>query len=754
MLNQMYFPQKKGKKIITLTVLMLAICVVLYAETITIPDDYATIQEGLDSANEEDTVFVTTGVYYENIFWPETNSINLIGCNIDSCIIDGNATGRVIEISNSSILIDSTTSISNFTIQNGLGGFRFSFNCNPILKNLKIINNTIIDSFIARGGGIYCFEANPIIDNVVIKNNSATSDRLSMGGGIYCDESSPYLKNIILQNNSAGNFGGGIFGDDDSNIILVDAMILENQAGEYGGGIMAQRGSNYILENVKIVNNSAYYGGGGIITYLGSSLNFSSENRCNVYSNTIESNKGGGADFFSRFCPDIDIIVDTFTVANPTDYYVTPVDSFTYDIIHSMEDSLINGDIYVSVSGDNSNSGTSANCPFKTISHALESIFADSNNVNTIHLDSGIYSPSNNGENYPLNWVDYVNLSGCDTDSTILDAENTGRVIMFNSVKKSKLTNLSITGGSSVGNGGGIYCDWYSTPIIKNVKIYNNNSNRSGGGIYCRLYSEPTFKNVLVSNNSANVGAGIAAQGANLNLINLTISDNSATTNGGAIFLFDAHLDLINSIVSHNTGNFGMYMTHFSTSNMKYSNFYNPESGNFYNCSPDLGCIEIDPLFADTINADYNLSEDSPCIDAGIPDTIGLNLPLWDLDGNVRVWDGNDDGVAIIDMGVYEFAAPNYSVEEPQIPENMIIYNYPNPVQTSTIFQYSLKKNTHVTLSFYNIKGQLVKTLVDKNQEVGIHAIEYDTEALSPGVYFYKIETGYLSETGKMLKLK
>jgi len=74
-------------------------------------------------------------------------------------------------------------------------------------------------------------------------------------------------------------------------------------------------------------------------------------------------------------------------------------------------------------------------------------------------------------------------------------------------------------------------------------------------------------------------------------------------------------------------------------------------SGNLWNSEPFFAG-ECYPYLPDDIPLYYQLSEGSPCIDAGTPDTLGLNIPPMDLAGNERVW--ND----IIDMGCYEYGAP------------------------------------------------------------------------------------------------
>jgi hypothetical protein len=72
------------------------------------------------------------------------------------------------------------------------------------------------------------------------------------------------------------------------------------------------------------------------------------------------------------------------------------------------------------------------------------------------------------------------------------------------------------------------------------------------------------------------------------------------------------------------------------------------------------GNISADPQFTNPTQGDYHLQQVSPSIDAG--DNQAPNLPDKDLDGNPRILDGDGDGTATIDMGVYEFLAPPRSV--------------------------------------------------------------------------------------------
>lgn len=117
----------------------------LSATIINIPADQPTIQAGLDIATEGESVIVAEGIYFENIGWPETNGIKLIGTSKENCIIDGNSNNSVISYELWDIFHDSTNVIKNFTIQNGYSlqgaGIRLRSENQFILENLIVKDN-------------------------------------------------------------------------------------------------------------------------------------------------------------------------------------------------------------------------------------------------------------------------------------------------------------------------------------------------------------------------------------------------------------------------------------------------------------------------------------------------------------------------------------------------------------------------------------------------------------------------------------
>jgi len=85
-------------------------------------------------------------------------------------------------------------------------------------------------------------------------------------------------------------------------------------------------------------------------------------------------------------------------------------------------------------------------------------------------------------------------------------------------------------------------------------------------------------------------------------------------------------------------------------------------------------------------------------------------------------------------------------VNEPAINilrEYYLSQNYPNPFNSSTTICYSIKEEGHVRLSVYDMKGELVKIIIDNNQSAGLQEAKIglnEMESLSSGIYFYRIE--------------
>ncbi len=286
------------------------------AETIHVPGDYPTIQEGIDGAVTGDTVLVHPGTYTENITIAEkgivVGSLYMTTRNssyIDSTVIDKSGNGPVVTFTDvgppyAALVGFSITNSTRLYIGNMIACLRSS----PSLVGLEIMGS-VYDPMVS-GGGIWCMNgSSPSISNVLIADNEAAS-----GGGIYCYlNSDPILANVTIRNNTA-LFGGGMYCNYSSRPDLFNVVISGNQAAHTGGGIECYDDSSPSLTNVVIVGNSAEYGGG---IYAGSDIYFTMVN-CTVTGN--EAGSGGGARFYSNANPTLENTI--FWGNSPNEIYM------------------------------------------------------------------------------------------------------------------------------------------------------------------------------------------------------------------------------------------------------------------------------------------------------------------------------------------------------------------------------------------------------------------------------------------------
>ena len=111
---------------------------------------------------------------------------------------------------------------------------------------------------------------------------------------------------------------------------------------------------------------------------------------------------------------------------------------------------------------------------------------------------AGTYSPSTNGESFPIIMISNVNLIGSGEELTIIDAQQTNRVITMENCDNNTISNLTISGGLTDSYGGGMWLD-YSDPILTNVTISNNAANWGGGMHICN--DNPSLTHVTIANN-------------------------------------------------------------------------------------------------------------------------------------------------------------------------------------------------------------------------------------------------------------
>jgi hypothetical protein len=80
--------------------------------------------------------------------------------------------------------------------------------------------------------------------------------------------------------------------------------------------------------------------------------------------------------------------------------------------------------------------------------------------------------------------------------------------------------------------------------------------------------------------------------------------------------------------------------------------------------------------------------------------------------------------------------------------------NYPNPFNPVTMIRFSIPEQGLVTLKVYNLLGEEVATLINKEMNKGSYEVDFKGTNYSSGIYFYKITTNKYVATRKMMLLK
>lgn len=325
--------------------------------------------------------------------------------------------------------------------------------------------------------------------------------------------------------------------------------------------------------------------------------------------------------------------------------------------------------------------------------------------------------------------------------------------------------NRALFNGEFTASGGAIAL-WNSSPEIRNC-VFSSNSANWAGGITCYSSSSPTIANCLFYRNTSlkntldGGGAILISTDSDPILLNNTFVDNHSNFKGGAIEIYaGSEPDLINNIFWGNTApqNSQIFI---SSNNCNVDIKYNNIEGGLAGIGPfGIGTgvyennIDADPEFADVLALNYQLSEGSPCIDAGIPDVTGLNLPPYDLLGNVRIWDGGS-GLLRVDMGAYEFDAPLFTGIHQRFIENSYahITGFPNPFFTGITIEYTLKEAVPVIITILNEQGQEIRVLVNETQSAGTHYQSWNAGNIPSGLYYCRLQASKQIITRKIAKL-
>ncbi len=167
----------------------------------------------------------------------------------------------------------------------------------------------------------------------------------------------------------------------------------------------------------------------------------------------------------------------------------------------------------------------------------------------------------------------------------------------------------------------------------------------------------------------------------------------------------------------------------------------------------------------DDISGNSNYSSGTPISTAEMQDINTFLLSGWDFigeeeNGSQDIWNINprlNNGYPFL-THIATDIADDETIQELK-PQTKLLGNYPNPFNPETTIKFSLAEDENVRIDIYNIKGQLVNTIVNEQLKAGDNVIVWSgkdvhNKPTASGVYFYRLKTKDKTFVRKMMLMK
>jgi len=635
-------------KLLPILMLFIIMATNISAQVHFVPSDYETIQMAIDEAAANDTIILQNGTFVENITInkPLTIASLFIQSNnsddIENTVIDGNQTGSTITISD---IASGDVYFQGIRVINGSG----TLFLHPDFPDDEFY-------YFYHGGGFFIQNVNHVhFNDMRIEENTITT-----------------ASNDLLPNSG----GGGMLAQN-SQITIDHSNISDNIVegesflGE-GAGLWLYSCNTSITNSIIDHNQSDGYGVGQGI--------YSNNGILHLENNTISNNGGARASAIQ---------------ANNTELFV-----FDCDFYNS--DSHLKGTINLNDTANSINNAVFESCHF----------------YDNYNYHGGIIKAQNAT----------LMVNNCEFNNNVMGYE--GGAIHANystfSITNSEITNNTTSTGA-LSEGAGLFCN-QSIGIIDHVDFISNscdiNNDGSKGGAMSLRASNIEIRNSKLLNNIAYNGGAIATYGSTIKIKNTLIAENESVL-GAAVYSTLGQIEFISSTIVNNISSQGVIRVYEADLVFVNTILWNENGYEFftrwdaeesivtfdhsnirgfdeYFANPDIlqqnwlaNNINQEPLFVNEEESNYELSDESPMIDAGTAFFEYNGQIILDLQENEYA--GNAP-----DIGAFE---KDYSVSTNDMVE-LNLEVYPNPIINAI---YIRTDKELVKIQLFDMNGQLLK---------------------------------------------
>jgi hypothetical protein len=240
---------------------LLTLAGVCGAAIINIPDDYQTIQAGIDSSENGDTVLVAPGEYREvdfNYHGVTLASLALTtgdDAYIDSTIINADRNGVAVRIPDAGGV---NAVIYGFTVTGGDN--LFGYGAGLIIADSGTVAKKLLfyDNNAGSGGGVAIYGMGATLTDATFYLNSARNS----GGAVYVNGRNVVLDRLTIRDNSA-SYGGGICQSGQGVLRITNSAIASNNSSTLGAGIVVF-GGGVIMDSVLVMDNESQLDAAGL----------------------------------------------------------------------------------------------------------------------------------------------------------------------------------------------------------------------------------------------------------------------------------------------------------------------------------------------------------------------------------------------------------------------------------------------------------------------------------------------------------